>query len=153
MKPSLTHSPSWVCRLRGVPGSKSRLIPVTCDDGRTLAGMMITGVPPPALPDLRLALQLARPARQLTGARERGIAGVAARGRCAAPHQAPAEPGLGRPGSAGRANPAPDTSAAGAPAGHAPHRPALAPPPGHKEVDLPEPHGTAAGQRRDRRAH
>src|ERR1039458_3536693 len=115
--------------------------------------MMITGVPPPALPDLRLALQLARPARQLTGARERGIAGVAARGRGAAPHQAPAEPGLGRPGSAGRADPAPATSAAGAPAGHARHRPALAPPPGHKEADLPEPHGTAAGQRRDRRAH
>ena len=36
----------------------------------------------------------------------------------------PADPGLGRPGSAGRANPAPATSAAGAPAGHTRHRPA-----------------------------
>src|ERR1019366_9390624 len=45
-------------------------------------------VPPPALPDLRPALQLARPARPLTGVQKRGIAGVAARGRCAAPHQA-----------------------------------------------------------------
>src|ERR1017187_5389810 len=33
------------------------------------------------------------------------------------------------------------------------HRPALAPPPGHPQVDLPEPDRTAAGQRRDRRAH
>ena len=81
-----------------LPGSKNRLIPVTCDDGRTLAGMMITRVPPPALPDLRPALQLAHPARPLTGVQERGIAGVAARGRWAAPHQAPAEPGLGLTG-------------------------------------------------------
>ena len=33
------------------------------------------------------------------------------------------------------------------------HRPALASPPGHPQVDLPEPDGTAASQRRDRRAH
>jgi putative transposase len=32
------------------------------------------------------------------------------------------------------------------------HRPALAPPPGHPQTDLPAPGGTAAGQRRDRRA-
>jgi hypothetical protein len=32
------------------------------------------------------------------------------------------------------------------------HCPAVAPPPGHAEVDLPEPGRTAAGQRRDRRA-
>src|SRR6478609_143954 len=30
------------------------------------------------------------------------------------------------------------------------HRPAVAPPPGHPQVDLSEPDGTAAGQRRDR---
>src|ERR1019366_4032673 len=51
-----------------------------------------------------------------------------------------------------RADPAPAQKAAGAPAGHAGHRLAVAPPPGHKEVDLPEPDGTAAGQRRDHRA-
>jgi hypothetical protein len=33
------------------------------------------------------------------------------------------------------------------------HRPALAPPPGQPPVDLAEPDRTAAGQRRDRRAH
>jgi putative transposase len=40
----------------------------------------------------------------------------------------------------------------GVPPGHARHRAPVAPPPGHPEVDLPEPDGTAAGQRRDRRA-
>ena len=39
-----------------------------------------------------------------------------------------------------------------APAGHPRHRPAVAPPPGHPQVDLSAPDGTAAGQRRDRRA-
>jgi hypothetical protein len=33
------------------------------------------------------------------------------------------------------------------------YRPAVAPPPGHPQVDLPEPDRPAAGQRRDRRAH
>ena len=33
------------------------------------------------------------------------------------------------------------------------HHPALAPPSGHPQVDLSEPDGTTAGQRRDRRAH
>src|ERR1019366_540065 len=32
------------------------------------------------------------------------------------------------------------------------HLPAVAPSAGEKQRDLPEPHGTAAGQRRDRRA-
>jgi hypothetical protein len=44
-------------------------------------------------------------------------------------------------------------NAAGTPAGHARHRPSVAPSSGQKEVDLPEPRGTAAGQRRDHRAH
>src|ERR1035437_6078029 len=51
-----------------------------------------------------------------------------------------------------RADPAPAHKAADAPAGHPRHRAPVAPPPGHKEVDLPEPDGTAAGQRRDHRA-
>jgi hypothetical protein len=33
-----------------------------------------------------------------------------------------------------------------------PHRPALAPPSGHPPLDLPAPHRTASGQRRDHRA-
>jgi hypothetical protein len=40
--------------------------------------------------------------------------------------------------------------AASTPAGHPRHHPALAPPSGHQKVDLSEPDGTAAGQRRDR---
>ena len=44
-------------------------------------------------------------------------------------------------------HPAPASKAADAPARHPRHRPALAPPPGHAEVDLSAPDGTAAGQR------
>ena len=115
--------------------------------------MMISRVPPSALSHLHPGLRLAGPARPLIGVEERGVAGAAARGRRAAPHQASAPPGLGRPRRPGRADPAPAQKAAGAPAGHARHRAPVAPPPGQKEVDLPEPDGPAAGQRRDRRAH
>src|SRR6266699_610074 len=51
-----------------------------------------------------------------------------------------------------RADPAPADTAADTPAGHPRHRPAVAPPPGHPQVDLSGPDRTAAGQRRDRRA-
>src|SRR3954470_23564657 len=57
-----------------------------------------------------------------------------------------------RPRGPRRAGPAPAGKAASAPAGHPRHRPALAPPTGHPQVDLPQPDRTAAGQRRDRRA-
>jgi len=50
------------------------------------------------------------------------------------------------------ADPAPASKAASASAGHPRDHPALAPPPGHPQVDLPQPGRTAAGQRRDRRA-
>src|SRR6266513_1019256 len=43
--------------------------------------------------------------------------------------------------------------AASAPDGHPRHRLALASPPGHPQVDLSEPDGTAASQRGDRCAH
>ena len=114
---------------------------------------MIIRVPPPALPHLRPALRLAGPARPVIGLQGRGAARAAARGRRAAPHQSAAPAGLGRPRGPRRADPAPAGKAADAPAGHPRHRPAVAPPPGHPEVDLPEPDRTAAGQRRDHRAH
>ena len=57
-----------------------------------------------------------------------------------------------RPRCPRRADPGLAATAADASAGHSRHRPALAPPPGHPQVDLPEPDRTAAGQRRDRRA-
>jgi hypothetical protein len=66
-------------------------------------------------------------------------AGAAARGCRAAPHQAQAPAGLGRPCDPRRADPTPSAKAADAAAGHARHRPAVAPPPGQKEMDLPEP--------------
>jgi len=102
--------------------------------------MMISGVPASALSDLHPAVRVAGPARPLARVQERGVAGAAARGRRAAPHRSAGPPGLGRPRCARRADPAPAAKAADAPAGHHPrYRPAVAPPPGQPEVDLPEP--------------
>src|SRR5271166_1453777 len=114
--------------------------------------MMIICVPAPALPRLRPGLRLAGPARPVIGVEKRGTAGAAARGSRAAPDPSAAPARLGRPRTPRHADPAPASTAAEAPAGHPRHRPALAPPPDHPEVDLPQPDGTAAGQRRDRRA-
>ena len=110
-------------------------------------GMMIGCVSSPAVPDLHPALRPACPARPLAGLQRHRAAGATARGRRAAPHHAQASPGLGRPGGAGRADLAPAQKAAGAPAGHAGHGPAVAPPSGQEEMDLPEPHRTAAAVR------
>ena len=118
-----------------------------------LWSMMISRVPPPALPDLRPAVQLACPARPLVRIEECRAAGAAARGRCAAPNPSPAAAGLGRPRDPCRTYPAPATELEGAPASHARHRPAVAPPAGHPEVDLPAPDRPAAGQLRDHRTH
>src|SRR5450755_4661224 len=69
------------------------------------SAMMISRVPPSALSDLHPAVRLAGPARPLARLQERGVAGAAARGRRAAPHQSAAPPGLGRPRCARRADP------------------------------------------------
>src|SRR5271155_5397287 len=104
---------------------------------------MIIRVLPPALPRLRPALRLAGPVRPVIGLQGRRAARAAARGRRAAPHPSAAPAGLGRPGGPRRADPAPAGTAAGAPAGHPRHRPALAPPPDRPQVDLCAPVGTA----------
>src|SRR3984957_13766404 len=113
---------------------------------------MIIRVLAPALPHLRPALRLAGPAWPVIGLQGRRAARTAARGRRTAPNQSPAPARLGRPRSPRRADPAPAREAASAPADHPRYRPALAPPPRRPQVDLPAPDGTAAGQRRDRRA-
>ncbi len=105
------------CELRRCPGR--------------LCGMMIIRVPAPALSHLRPGLRLAGLARPVIRLQERGAARAAARGRRAAPDPPAAPAGLGRPGGPRRADPAPASKAADAPAGHPRHRPALAPPPGH----------------------
>src|SRR6266480_1324718 len=114
--------------------------------------MMNGRVSSPVLPDLRPTLRLAGPARSLGGLQERRAARAAARDRRPAPQPSPTPAGLGRPRGPRRADPASARNAPGAPASHARYRPAVAPSPGHKEVDLPEPHGTTAGQRRDHHA-
>jgi hypothetical protein len=100
---------------------------------------MISRVPPSALSDLRSALRLAGPTRPLAGVHERRAARAAARGHRAAPHQSAAPPGLGRPRGPSRADPAPAGKAADVPPAHPRHGSSVAPPPGHPEVDLPEP--------------
>jgi len=106
---------------------------------------MIARVPPSALSDLHLGLRLAGPARPLIGVEKRGTPGAAARGRRAAPRRSAAPAGLGRPRGPRHADPAPARKAAGAPAGHAWNRAAVAPPPGHPVVDVSPPGGTASG--------
>src|SRR6266576_2960217 len=113
---------------------------------------MIARVPPSAISHLHPGPRLAGPARPVTRLQERRAAGTAARGRRAAPRHSAATAGLGRPRRPRGADPAPAGKAAIAPAGHARHRAPVAPPPCRPEVDLSEPDGTAAGQRRDRRA-
>jgi hypothetical protein len=116
-------------------------------------GIMIIRVPAPALSHLRPALRLAGPAQPVISLQERRTARPAARGSRAAPDSSAAPAGLGRPGGPRHADTAPASKAASASAGHPRHCPALAPPPSHPQVDLSQPDRTAAGQRRDRRAH
>ena len=104
-------------------------------------GIMIGRVPSPPLPDIRPALRLAGPARPVNGIQGHRTAGAAARGCRAAPHRAQAPVGLGRPRDPRRANRSPAANSADAPAGHPGHHPAVAPPPGHQEVDLSAPDG------------
>jgi hypothetical protein len=82
------------------------------------SAMMISGVPPSALSDLHPAVRVAGPARPLARLQERAVAGAAAPGRRAAPHQCGAWLGLGRPRCARRADRPPAAKAADAPAGH-----------------------------------
>jgi hypothetical protein len=117
------------------------------------SAMVISRVPPSALSDLHPAVRMAGSARPLARLQERGVAGAAARGRRAAPHQSAAPFGLGRPRCARRPDPPPAANAADASAGRPRYRPAVALPPSRPEVDLPEQDRPAAGQRRDRSAH
>jgi hypothetical protein len=112
-------------------------------------GKMITDVCSPALPGLRPAVRLAGPARPVTSIQERGTAGAAGRGRRAAPDRSAAR----STGPTGRPDPAAPREAAGTPASHARHRPAMASSPGHKEAALATQTRTRAVQRRDRRAN
>src|SRR5215813_985283 len=111
--------------------------------------MMIGRVPSTALPDLRSALRLAGPAWPLVSVQERGTAGAAARGRCAAPHSAHAPARLGRPSRYGRADPASAREAADTPAGHSGNRLAVAPSPGRQKMDVSATYRPTAGQHAD----
>src|SRR5215467_5426630 len=111
--------------------------------------MMISYVPSPALPDLRSALRLAGPAWPLVSVQERGTAGAAARGRCAAPDSAHAPARLGRPSRHGCADPASAREAADTPAGHSGNRLAVAPSAGCQEMDVSATDRPTAGQHAD----
>src|SRR5258707_6713613 len=105
--------------------------------------MMIVRVLPSALSHLHPGLRLAGPARPLICVEKRGTAGVAARGRRAAPRHSAAPAGLGRPRGPRRADPAPAPEPADPPAGHPGDRASLAPPPRRPQVDLSPPDRTA----------
>ena len=74
------------------------------------------------------------------------------RGRRTPQNQPEAPPGLGRPSTVRRPDPTPPRGAARSPPGHPGDRPAVAPPAGHEEVDLPEPLRSPTGRPDDRRA-
>ena len=76
----------------------------------------------------------------------------APRGRRTPQNQPEASPGLGRPSPVRRADPTPARGAARASPGHPGHGPAVAPPPGDQEVDLPEPLRSPTPRPDDRRA-
>ncbi len=107
------------------------------------SGMMINRVCPSALPDLRPALRLAGLARPVHGVQGH---------RCAAPIPGPGWTGPDRAVLAALTRLLPARLRMHR-AGHTRHRPAMAPAPGPPEAGLPAPDGTAASQRRDRRAH
>src|SRR6266566_7831209 len=125
-------------------GARSLLTPVTCIDRRLMAiGNDDHPCLSVSLPDVHPGLRLAGPARpvhRVQGHRGCSCGGTSCR---AAPHQAPARAGVGRPRGPRRADPPPAAKAADAPAGHPGHRPAVAPPLGHPEGDLPAPDGPA----------
>jgi hypothetical protein len=75
----------------------------------------------------------------------------ATKGRDTPQNQPQAPPRLVRPSRARRADPTPARGAARSPPGHPGHRPAVAPPPGHQEMDLPEPRRSPTHRRHDRR--
>jgi len=109
--------------------------------GARRKGIIMVCVRAPALPRLRPGLRLAGHTRPVIGIQGRRTSRASPRGRRAAPDQSAAPARLGRPGGPGRADPAPASETAGAPAGHPGHHPAVAPPPGHPPLDLPAPEG------------
>jgi hypothetical protein len=92
-----------------------------------------------ALPDLQPTTELADTAPPRLIVQAHRTPRPPPRGRRTSQNQPQTTPRLGRPSTARRPHPTPTRSAARASPGHPGHGPALAPPPGHQEVDLPEP--------------
>jgi putative transposase len=104
--------------------------------------MIVARVAAPALPDLRPGRWLAGLAYPFERVQGRGATRVTPRGRGSAAREPEAAAGLGRPGGPRCIDPpAAETTQQPSP-GDAGDGPSLAPPPGRKEVDLPEPHRT-----------
>src|SRR5215213_2255661 len=104
----------------------------------------------PALPDLQPATELADTAPPHTVIQEHRAPRPPPRGRRTPQNQPQAPPQLGRPSPARRTHPTPARGAARA--SHVTPATVLRWPPGHQEVDLPEPLRTPTRRPNDRRA-
>jgi hypothetical protein len=149
-----SSSPAWSPRMPGsLWGSRTQAELLTCGDRQlTAAGHDHGRVATPALPDLQSASRLSDTARASIGIQGLRAARPTPRGRRTPQNQPEPSPGLGRPSRARRADPTPPREAARASPGHPSHRPAVAPPAGDQEGDLPEPLRPPTSRPHDRRA-
>src|SRR5215213_9590089 len=106
----------------------------------------------PALSDLQPATELADTAPPRTVIQGHRAPRPPPRGRRTPQNQPQAPPRLGRPSTARCTRPPPARGVAPASPGHTGHGPALASPPGHQEVDLPQPLRAPTPRPDDRRA-
>jgi hypothetical protein len=121
-------------------GSRTRGAPLTCIDQRRPGPEHDRRcVAPAAISDLHPASGMVVAAGPHVGIQGRRAARAASRRRRPPPNQPDAAPGLGGQGGARRPHPTTAHSPARSSPGHPRYSPALAPPPGGEEVDLPEP--------------
>ncbi len=113
--------------------------------------MIVRRVATTGVPDLRSAQRVARLAWPVLGVQGRRVAGVTTRGRCSPPYKPTPTTRLGRPRSTRRTDTATTQSATQTSTGHTRHHPAMAPPPGDQEMDLPEPDRTPSDREHHRR--
>ena len=133
-------------------GSISQPELVACGDQHpAAAGHDLARVATSPLSDLRSAPWLPHAARPRIIVQGHRAARPTPRGRRPPQNQPEAPPGLGRPRPARCADPTSPRATARSPPGHPGHGPAVAPPAGDQEVDLPAPRRSPTPRRHDHR--